>query len=309
MAYVSSTEMKADQEQGSSLGLYWRCQLGGWLGFSLLQLIPVLLGSAYRTPLRLIVAAIILRAVTGMLGTHLLQMLNARLAVRLPVAASLLAGALASMELLFSHFLLRDDVWYGPFDARRVISAWFAWMIVVSGWTVLYVIIHELRERRIRETRALRLEMMVQEAQLRGLRAQLNPHFLFNCLNSLREVIGEDKERAQLMVTQLSALLRYSLQSNKSELVYLADEILAVKDYLALENIRFEERLRVQWSVAPEADRARVPPMLLQTLVENALKHGVARRPKGDDVAIRARCTTPMNRSRRSSSSSRRRRP
>src|SRR5437762_425735 len=148
MAYVSSTEMKADQEQGSSLGLYWRCQLGGWLGFSLLQLIPVLLGSAYRTPLRLIVAAIILRAVTGMLGTHLLylcirrrrwlQMLNARLAVRLPVAASLLAGALASMELLFSHFLLRDDVWYGPFDARRVISAWFAWMIVVSGWTVLY---------------------------------------------------------------------------------------------------------------------------------------------------------------------------
>jgi len=90
-------------------------------------------------------------------------------------------------------------------------------------------------------------------------------------------------------VTQLSALLRYSLESNQSELVPLEEELQAVKDYLSLETVRFEERLRVQWSVASEAGRARVPPMLLQTLVENALKHGVARRPDGDDVAIHAR--------------------
>jgi len=162
-------------------------------------------------------------------------------------------------------------------------------MIVLGGWTTLYVMIHEFRGRRAREMRALRLEMMVQEAQLRGLRAQLNPHFFFNCLNSLREVIAENPERAQDMVTQLSALLRYALESNQSELVPLSDEIQAVKDYLALESIRFEERLRVQWSVAKEACTVRVPPMLLQTLVENALKHGIARRPQGGDVAIHAR--------------------
>jgi len=232
-------------------------------------------------------------------GTHLLylyirrrrwlQAVDAKLAIRLFAAASLLAGTLAGVELLASHYLLRDGAWYRALDARRFLQTWLALMIVVSGWIVLYVVIHELRGRRLREMRALRLEMMVQEAQLRGLRAQLNPHFLFNCLNDLREIIGENTERAQSMVTQLSALLRYSLQSNQSELVPLAEEIQAVKDYLALETIRFEERLRVQWSVAPELGGIRVPPMLLQTLVENALKHGVARRPKGDDVAIHVR--------------------
>ena len=291
--------MSTDLQHGSNRGLYWRCQLGGWLGFSLLQLTPVLLGSADRTRLRSIVAGIILRALMGLLGTHLLYLcirrrrwlhtVDGKLAVRLLAATALLSGALAGVEFLASHYLFRDDVWYRTLDARRFAQTWLALMIVVSGWTVLYVVIHELRGRRARETRAMRLEMIVQEAQLRGLRAQLNPHFLFNCLNDLREIIGENTERAQSMVTQLSALLRYSLESNQSELVPLAEELQAVKDYLALETIRFEERLRVQWSVASEAGHARVPPMLLQTLVENALKHGVARRPSGDDVAIHVR--------------------
>ncbi|HLJ90495.1 MAG TPA: histidine kinase, partial [Candidatus Angelobacter sp.] len=154
-------------------------------------------------------------------------------------------------------------------------------------WMALYLAVHEFRERRRAEVNALRFELEAQTAQLRGLREQLNPHFLFNCLNSLREMIIENPQSAQAMVTQLSRLLRYSLQSNHIELVPLADELQAVRDYLDLEAVRYEDRLRVLWSIDCHDTSLAVPPMLLQTLVENALKHGIARLPEGGEIAIR----------------------
>jgi len=290
--------MSANGHPPASGKLYWTCQLGGWLAFGLVQLSPILLYNNGRTWVLQLLYPIILKLALGLAGTHLLhvclrrrrwlQMTGGHLTLRLLSAIGLLAAILAGLESLVNARLPHDPM-YHPTDPRRVFLGWISWMIVLSLWSTLYVTIHEFRGRRSREMRSLRLEMMVQEAQLRGLRAQLNPHFLFNCLNGLREVIAEDPERAQLMVTQLSALLRYSLQSNQPEMVPLADEIRAVKDYLALEEIRFEERLRVGWSVAPEAYDVRVPPMILHTLVENALKHGIARRPQGGEVAIQAR--------------------
>jgi len=292
----------ANEQQVASGKLYWRCQFGGWLAFGLVQMSPVLLYNNGRMRVWQLLAPVILKIVLGLGGTHVLylcirqrqwlQMSGGRLTLTLLTAVALLAAILTSVEA-FVNSRLPHDAMYRPSDPRRMFLGWIGWMIVLSLWTTLYVMIHEFRGRRAREMRSLRLEMMVQEAQLRGLRAQLNPHFLFNSLNGLREVIAENPERAQLMVTQLSALLRYALQSNQSEMVPLADEIRAVKDYLALEQIRFEERLRIQWSVAGEASNALVPPMLLQTLVENALKHGIAQRPEGGDVTIHARLNGP----------------
>src|SRR5262249_28072007 len=290
--------MSANGQQLATGKLYWLCQLGGWLAFGLVQLSPILLYNNSRARVLQLLYPVIVKLALGLAGTHLLhlcirrlrwlQMTGGHLTLRLLSSVALLAAILAGVESLINARLPHDPM-YHPTDPRRIILGWIAWMIVLSLWTTLYVTIHEFRGRRAREMRSLRLEMMVQEAQLRGLRAQLNPHFLFNCLNGLREVIAEDPERAQLMVTQLSALLRYSLQPNQPEMVPLADEIRAVEDYLALQEIRFEERLHVAWSVAPEARNARVPPMLLQTLVENALKHGIAQRPQGGEVAIHAR--------------------
>lgn len=289
--------MSGPESQPGGNRLYWQCQMGGWLGLGLFLASPMLLGYE-RMKVSAAVAGIVLRVVTGLAGTHLLrlymhrrhwlQQAGGKLVARLLAGVILLAAILGSIELPVHKYLLSDD-WYRRVDPQRAFQAWAAWMVILVGWTALYIAIREFRERRRREVRALRLEMMVQEAQLRGLRAQLNPHFLFNCLNSLREVIAEDAERAQRMVTELSALLRYSLESHQNELVPLSDEVQAVKDYIALERIRFEERLRVRWSVAPEAGAARVPPMLLQTLVENAVKHGIARRPQGGEIAIAAR--------------------
>jgi sensor histidine kinase YesM len=120
----------------------------------------------------------------------------------------------------------------------------------------------------------------VKEAELRALKSQVNPHFIFNSLNSLRALIDEDPARARMAVTQLANLLRYSLQSGQLETVPFEDELDVVNDYLALEQVRHEERLRLRLDIAPEALQLPIPPMLLQTLVENAVKYGISPRPR-----------------------------
>jgi sensor histidine kinase YesM len=140
------------------------------------------------------------------------------------------------------------------------------------------------------ENERLRLVSSQQEAELRALKSQVNPHFIFNSLNSLRSLIEEEPARARLAVTQLANLLRYSLQSSQRETVPLEEEIRVANDYLALEQVRYEGRLRLRIDVSPETLTLPVPPMLLQTLVENAVKYGIAQRREGGEIAIIARC-------------------
>ncbi len=129
----------------------------------------------------------------------------------------------------------------------------------------------------------------MKEAELRALKAQVNPHFLFNSLNSLRALIDEDAPRAREVVTRLANMLRYSLQSGQLETVSLDEELRTVEDYLALEQIRHEGRLRVRWAVDEPARVLPVPPMLLQTLVENAVKYGISTRREGGEVVVWAK--------------------
>jgi len=132
------------------------------------------------------------------------------------------------------------------------------------------------------------MQLAVRAAELRALEAQINPHFLFNSLNSIRGLVVEDPQKAQDMITRFAALLRYNLNRDRQHTVPFSEEAEVVADYLALESVRFEGRLRVQVTVDPEVQTMRVPPMILQALVENALKHGIARRPEGGDVQIHA---------------------
>src|SRR6185436_17584678 len=111
---------------------------------------------------------------------------------------------------------------------------------------------------------------------LRLLKSQLNPHFLFNALNGLRSLIADEPARARDAVTQLARTLRYTLSSGEEDLVSLERELEMVDDYLALESMRLAERLRVEREISPAARSACIPSMLLQTLVENAIKHGIA---------------------------------
>lgn len=161
--------------------------------------------------------------------------------------------------------------------------------IVMTGWLCIYFFYHLFDRFNRLEIEGLRLATSVKESELRALKSQVNPHFIFNSLNSLRALIEEDPLRARQAVTQLANLLRYSLQSGQLETVPFEDELSVVNDYLALEQVRHEERLRLRLDVAPDTLQLPIPPMLLQTLVENAVKYGISTRPEGGEIAIIAR--------------------
>lgn len=296
--------MSTDQEQvparaSSSRKTYWICQIGGWSAVCLASISWAFAFKAYtKISLPRVFAGTALFCMVGVLVSHLLyivvrraqwlQMPMRQAWPRLASATVLAAIPLSATSILANIAFVHNMPARTMLDPHVFLAIWSNHVVLMVGWMAVYVAIHEFRHRRQAEVTALQHELVAQQAQLRGLRAQLNPHFLFNCLNSLRELIVENPQNAQRMVTQLSALLRYSLQSNQTEQVALEDEIQAVKDYLDLETVRFEDRLRVHWNVAAGVAAAAVPPMLLQTLVENALKHGIARRPEGGEVTIAA---------------------
>jgi LytS/YehU family sensor histidine kinase len=166
-----------------------------------------------------------------------------------------------------------------------VLSLWVYSVVTATLWVALYVLLTGPRRRREAQ---VRLQLALREAELRALEAQINPHFLFNCLNSIRALVAEDPARSQDMLTRLANILRYNLRHDFEHTVPLCSEAEIVTDYLALESARYEDRLRVKMSIDADAGEVQVPPMLLQTLIENALKHGIAPWPSGGDLLIRA---------------------
>ena len=141
-----------------------------------------------------------------------------------------------------------------------VFPAIFIWSVTVFLWAVIYFGVHYFESYQTAEVEKLRLAVVAKDAQLGVLLSQVNPHFIFNCLNSLRALIIEDPPRAQSMVTELASMLRYSLQSGKTEVVPLETELEAVSAYLKLEAIRLEERLSVKIDMDPESLKPAFPP-------------------------------------------------
>jgi LytS/YehU family sensor histidine kinase len=136
------------------------------------------------------------------------------------------------------------------------------------------------------EIEALIWEAAVKDFELKTLKSQLNPHFMFNALNSIRALIEEEPASAKIAVTKLSNILRYSLRIEKSETVTLEDEMQTVVDYLDLEKIRFEERLNYSIKLEEKAARTEIPPMMVQTLVENGIKHGISKITDGGKIFV-----------------------
>ncbi len=144
----------------------------------------------------------------------------------------------------------------------------------------------ELRTRQLEEERARQL---ITQARLSSLESRIHPHFLFNTLNSISALIREDPRKAERTVERLAALLRYSLDNNSCGLVSLRQELYVVEDYLEIEKTRFGDRLHFTVDVAPEIGDLEIPPLALQTLVENSIKHAVSPNRRGGEVAVFAR--------------------
>jgi two-component system sensor histidine kinase AlgZ len=229
---------------------------------------------------------------TAFLGAHLLAWYADRrgwqsisqLVALFAVGTLVLSAAMNTARATVGTLWFQEP--FRPAHGWVVLAHYVQGLLVVSVWFAVVLTANEVNHRRAAETEALRLALIAQTSQFHALRSQLNPHFLFNCLNSLRELIDEDRNRAKQVIDLLSALLRYTLRADRVETVSLKDELEAVEDYLAIEKVRFEERLRTRFDITPQSLGARLPPMLLQTLVENGVKHGIARLRAGGDLAV-----------------------
>ncbi len=160
--------------------------------------------------------------------------------------------------------------------------------IILLVWCLITLLRQEWLRRRSAERDYWQNQVRLREVELQFLRSQINSHFLFNALNNIRSLVREDADAARQGLSDLATLLRGLMQSDGAATVRLGDEIELVKGYLALETLQFEQRLKFDLTVDPGLHDAKLPPLLLQTLVENAVKHGIARRPEGGTVRITA---------------------
>ena len=182
--------------------------------------------------------------------------------------------------------LERADVSYWVSKLLLVLSSAFSYFILFFIWSLIYFVYHYVAKSRKQQLDTLQLESLVKELELKTIKAHINPHFIFNSLNSIRALVDENPERARKAITELSNILRSSMQADKSEAVPFQKELFIVKDYLALENMRFEDRLKIEYQVDEDTLSLPVPPMMLQTLVENAIKHGISKQILGGVVRV-----------------------
>lgn len=272
---------------------YWACQLAGW------GLIVVLdLTLAVGSPPTLFPSFLMLALSTGLTGILVSHAWHATLKANqwlgrrgLKSLVSIGAGiCLASvLQLLcvfcYFHLFLPDQVATGY---GWIPSSLLIWLIVFSGWTFIYAAVMAYRRARQLEFDKFQLQLSVKDADLRALQAQVNPHFFFNSLNSIRALIFEDQTAAADMVDRLAEMMRRSLTSQETATIPLEAEIAAVSNYLAIEKVRFEDRLQISIDVEAGIGATRIPPMALQTLVENAIKYGVERATQACQVTVTA---------------------
>jgi len=169
---------------------------------------------------------------------------------------------------------------------QKIVSNMFTSFIYLFIWNSIYFIYHYVAETRKNQLDNLKLEALVKSLELKTIKSHINPHFIFNALNSIRALIDEDPSRARHAVTGLSKILRSSMQSDQLEVITLEKELDIVKDYLALELIRFEDRLKISYQIDEETLDNPIPPMMLQTLVENAIKHGIGKKVEGGEIVV-----------------------
>jgi LytS/YehU family sensor histidine kinase len=164
----------------------------------------------------------------------------------------------------------------------------FSSSFLIIAWSFIYIGITNARKAKASQLDNLRLQNNLKEAQLSSLSNQLNPHFLFNSLNNIRFMIHENAEQADNMITALSEVLRYSLESSQHEKRLLSKEVEVIQRYIEIVNIQFEDRLNFTMDIPDSLMDMPVPPMFLQMLIENAVKHGLEQMQHGGDISVTA---------------------
>lgn len=281
--------------------VYWLCQIGGWLlyiAFST-SMIAVFGGIAALTQSALLLQLVIF--VNLVLFSHLFRLyilkkkwVDLRIIQLTPrvLLGALIVAIMAQGVIHVLIYLVLPMKNLAPFSLLAFGGYVLSVFVVLMLWSTIYFFIKNTEKSRQNEMEKLALKSDLQEAELMILKNQINPHFLFNALNNIRSLILSDQDRARQMVTHISELLRYSIQFNASEKVTLSQEIGIVEDYLQLESIQFNDRLAYVFNIAEETKELPIPPMAIQLLVENAIKHGLSIQKKGGFIRIESSRST-----------------
>ena len=267
------------------LSSFWALQFGGWALYGVMIYITFLTVVPPDGRLRLLQVKLS-RTLAGFFLTCVMRLIYKYAATAsrrrsIPFLALLILATSFLFGCLWP-FGERVGLWLMASQTFGFRVAWARYPVEVLdytttliGWSALYFGVKHWQEWQAEQERTLTAETLANQAQLDMLRYQLNPHFLFNALNSIRASIDEDGRRARMMITEFSEFLRYSLLTGNSAKVALREEIEAIANYLAIEKIRFEERLDVAFDIELAAEEVQLPGFLVHPLVENAVKHGM----------------------------------
>lgn len=276
--------------------LYWICQLGGWAFFFLIQSFIILgLSLTFTTETAI---TLLFYSSFGLILSHAFRTLIIRAdwlrlnTIRLiprVLGGIIMLGAILHFLNEGLQFLLSNaqaEVFNIEVRDLTNIVALSIWFFL---WSLIYFLFHYVENYKKAEIENLKWQASINEIELNKLKSQLNPHFMFNAMNSIRALVDENPVRAKDSITQLSNILRNTLQMGKNKVISFDQEFRIVKDYLELEGTRFEERLKVKMDIDPQSDRFELPPLMMQTLVENGIKHGISRLPGGGEISIRTK--------------------
>ncbi len=276
--------------------LYWSLQIVGWFGLSALLYVVNRANNIDLDVKRVLV--LVAFALNGIFLSHLLREVLLKLDFLKTKPLQIFTTALVGCSLTalvfqivyeFVQSALTEHELFG--SLTQFLAQMLVMLLVFASWSLVYFVNHYFRAMRKNELNNIKLEAQKQQIELALMRSQLNPHFLFNSLNSIRALISDQPADAKMGITKLSNLLRNILIYSRREWVTVEEELAFVKDYLDLEKIRFEERLQYHQYLEGEPEKLQIPPMTIQILVENAVKHGINNLKNGGTVDIHVKKT------------------
>jgi len=267
---------------------FWRLQFIGWGGTALLR---AMTNIANGKPEQIVVTLI--ATVTGFSISLILSVIYGSLISRRPLitwsATAVALSFAVVIAAMINGWTLSISTGSEASFAQTVLSVFYLDMPLLGAWSALYYAINYYLQVEEQADRLERLEAQATSAQLAMLRYQLNPHFLFNTLNSISTlVLLRQTEPANAMLTRLSGFLRHTLVTQPGGKVSVAQEVETLKLYLDIERMRFEDRLRTVFRVEPAAAKASIPSLLLQPLIENAIKYAVSPQEEGARISLTA---------------------
>jgi sensor histidine kinase YesM len=282
----------------SKTTIYWATQIFAWILFYLMVLgANIVVGTVITTSSFYIYAAE--GVVLSLLGTHIIRNTIIKYNwLKLPIIAIMWRSILITIisaifieifETISTFFITKDfytDSSMNDISISKVVGSIFGNAVLFCIWLSFYYAYQFIEKSRKQEIKNLQFTASKNEIELKNLREQINPHFLFNSLNSIKALVEIDKDEAKVAITKLSNLLRKSIQLGKHKLITIKEELDIVESYIDLEKIRFEERIDANILATQDTYKCLIPPLMIQTLAENAIKHGLSKSIEGGTLNI-----------------------